>query len=161
MSTGLTNSTPNCHCRTQLSLLISFSRNHLLLRTKMLVCALLVNFRHKLPLQLLILIALSHLGNLKYQEAVQNTALVIVHCTTCENIFLSRTHHVSFAGSSISEEKIASCVNKRRRSETGKANDTSGSIGRTEEHMDISSVPGVTDSVKDLEDLLVQSSMVL
>jgi hypothetical protein len=99
--------------------------------------------------------------NFKYQEAVQNTALVIVHCTTCENILLSQTHHVSLAGSSISEEKIASSVNKRRRSGTSKANDTSSNIGISEKHVDISSVLGVADSIKDFEDLLVQSSRVL
>ncbi|KAM0908938.1 hypothetical protein ACQ4PT_015124 [Festuca glaucescens] len=60
------------------------------------------------------------------------------------------------SGSSISKEKIASSsVNKRRRSETGKANDTSGNTGRTEKHVDNSSVPGVADCI---EDLLVQSS---
>jgi topoisomerase (DNA) II binding protein 1 len=93
----------------------------------------------------------------KYQEAVQNTVLVIVHCTTCENILLSQIHHVSFAGSSITEEKSASSVNKRRRSETGKAKDTSSNIERTEKHVDSSSVPGVADCI---EDLLVQSSRV-
>ena len=64
------------------------------------------------------------------------------------------------AGSSISEEKIASSVSKRRRSETAKANDTSTNIGRTEKHSDSSSALGVADSIKDFEDLLVQSSRV-
>ncbi|VAH93641.1 unnamed protein product [Triticum turgidum subsp. durum] len=62
------------------------------------------------------------------------------------------------SGSSISEEKIASSVSKRRRSETAKANDTSTNIGRTEKHSDSSSALGVADSIKDFEDLLVQSS---
>ncbi|XP_044980587.1 DNA topoisomerase 2-binding protein 1 isoform X1 [Hordeum vulgare subsp. vulgare] len=61
------------------------------------------------------------------------------------------------SGSSITEEKIASSVNKRRRS-TAKANDTSTNIGRTEKHSDISSALGIADSIKDFEDLLVQSS---
>uniref|UniRef100_A0A453HJ69 Uncharacterized protein n=1 Tax=Aegilops tauschii subsp. strangulata TaxID=200361 RepID=A0A453HJ69_AEGTS len=145
---------------TPLSLMTSFSRNHLLLRTRMPVCALLVNFRHKPPIRPLNLIALSHLVSLKYQEAVQNTAQVIVHCTICKNIFLSQTHHGSLAGSSVSEEKIASSVNKRRRSGTAKANDTSTNIGRTEKHSDSSSALGVADSIKDFEDLLAQSSRV-
>uniref|UniRef100_M8AX38 DNA topoisomerase 2-binding protein 1 n=1 Tax=Aegilops tauschii TaxID=37682 RepID=M8AX38_AEGTA len=81
--------------------------------------------------------------SLKYQEAVQNTA---------------QTHHGSLAGSSVSEEKIASSVNKRRRSGTAKANDTSTNIGRTEKHSDSSSALGVADSIKDFEDLLAQSS---
>uniref|UniRef100_A0ACD6A4A3 Uncharacterized protein n=1 Tax=Avena sativa TaxID=4498 RepID=A0ACD6A4A3_AVESA len=59
------------------------------------------------------------------------------------------------SGSSISEEKSASS-NKRRRSETGQANDTSGNTERTENYLDNSSVPGVADSIEDL--LLVQSS---
>ncbi|KAM3311676.1 hypothetical protein ACQJBY_031981 [Aegilops geniculata] len=96
--------------------------------------------------------------NLKYQEAVQNIAQVIVHCTICKNIFLSQTHHDSLAGSSVSEEKIASSVNKRRRSGTAKANNTSTNIGRMEKHSDSSSALGVADSIKDFEDLLVQSS---
>ncbi|CAM0874720.1 unnamed protein product [Alopecurus aequalis] len=70
-----------------------------------------------------------------------------------------RSSSKNSSGSSISEEKNASSVNKRRRSETGKANDTSGNNGRSEKHLDNGSVPGVVDSIKDLEDLLVQSSM--
>lgn len=62
------------------------------------------------------------------------------------------------SGSSMSEEKIASSVNKRRRSESGKTNDASSNIRITEKHVDSSSVPGVADSIQDLEDLLVQSS---
>ncbi|KAK1646712.1 hypothetical protein QYE76_064517 [Lolium multiflorum] len=58
--------------------------------------------------------------------------------------------------SSISKEKIASpSVHKRRRPETGMANDTSGNNERTEKHVDNSCVPGVADCI---EDLLVQSS---
>uniref|UniRef100_A0A0E0R570 BRCT domain-containing protein n=1 Tax=Oryza rufipogon TaxID=4529 RepID=A0A0E0R570_ORYRU len=59
---------------------------------------------------------------------------------------------------SVNEEPNDPGVSKRRRlSEFGKANDTSGNIGRTEELQDSTPVPDVADAI---EDLLVQSSKI-
>ncbi|EEE51791.1 hypothetical protein OsJ_33249 [Oryza sativa Japonica Group] len=126
--------------------LTSFSQNHLLLRTEMPVYALLVNIPHRPQRQFPDLTALSRILNLNYQEAVQNTT---------PNKLIS----VRLAGNaSVNEEPNDPGVSKRRRlSEFGKANDTSGNIGRTEELQDSTPVPDVADAI---EDLLVQSSKI-
>jgi topoisomerase (DNA) II binding protein 1 len=77
------------------------------------------------------------------------------------NFFLQQTHHVCLAGvASANEEKTAPAVSKRKLlSVSGQSNVTCGNIGRTETHLESSSVPDVADAIEVLSSkvMLLQS----
>lgn len=124
----------------------------------MLICVLSAN----IPLRKPDLIPLSCLVVVKYQQTMQHTILVIVHFTSCGKKFCSpQTHCVCIAGfAAVSEETTMPAVSKKRRiSVPGEVDDTYGNIGRSEKHLDSSSVPDVADAIEVLSSkvMLVQS----
>lgn len=95
---------------------------------------------------------------------MQHTILVIVHFTSpAKKLCSPQTHCARIAGAGISavhEETTMPAVSRKRRiSVPGKVNDTCGNIGRSEKHLDNSSIPDVADAIEVLSSkvMLMQS----